>query len=145
MLHLKQGSRCVCPCVCKEIVHLHSCFNDNENYFSMQNCLGFLFCFVGGFCLFSFLFWLGFFPPKYTEELFALAVWMLYVYPCVFCMALWSWQCLRSPECHLMLFFSVVLSWFPRAIFSKLDTFNHVRELHRQMLLPKIPSSWLSC
>lgn len=86
-----------------------------------------------------------FFPPNVQEELFALAVWMLYVYPCVFCMALWSWQQLRSPEWHLMLFFRVALSWFPRAIFSKLDTFSHVRELHRQMLLPKIPSSWLSC
>lgn len=95
-----------------------------------------------GFPSFSFLL---FSPPKYTVELFALAVWMVYVYPCVFCMALWSWQQLRNPECHLMLFFSVALSWIPRAIFSKLDTFSHVRELHRQMLLPKIPSSWLSC
>lgn len=135
LLRLKQSSDVCAPCICKEIVHLHSCFNGNETNFPCKTAwVSFLF--------FSFLL---FFSPKYTEELFALAVFMVYVYPCVFCMALWSWQQLRNPECHLMLFFSGALSWIPRAIFSKLDTFSHVRELHRQMLLPKIPSSWLSC
>lgn len=52
------------------------------------------------------------------------------MYPRVFCVALWSWQRLRSPGCHSVLSFSVVLSWFPRALFSKLDMFSHVRELH---------------
>lgn len=50
---------------------------------------------------------------------------------CVFsCVAPWSWQRLRSPGCHSVVSFRAALSCYPRPIFSKLDTFSHVRELH---------------